>query len=299
MSGWRLVGAVVATVLIVWQLRSCAPPEPLYPIREPQPPAADLASAYDPGRCGTIRGRVEWTGTPPTVPPIRLIQVRNPPAGVTDVPNPNAPRIRDHGFGGALVYLTGVDLARSGPWHLAAVTVEVRRTGLAVLPAGQGGDIGIVRRGEPVEMVSREAGLHSIRGRGAEFFTQMLPVPDCPVRRVMSSPGIVELSSGSGCYWLRGYLFVTDHPYAVATGPDGSFQFDSVPDGAYEAFCWVPNWRIDRTETDPEWLGPVRLYFEPAVERRQRVTVRRGITAELRFALSAEDFTPGSSPPTR
>ena len=72
----------------------------------------------------------------------------------------------------------------------------------------------------------------------------MLPDPDRPLTRQLTESGIVELSSGSGYYWLRGYLLVSDHPYATVCGPNGAFRFGQVPDGEYELACWVPNWQI-------------------------------------------------------
>jgi hypothetical protein len=140
------------------------------------------------------------------------------------------------------------------------------------------------------EPASAEPALHSIRGRGASFFTQMLPVSDRPVSRVLSEPGIVELSSGSGYYWLRAYLLVSEHPYVAITGADGSFRFDQVPDGDYEVHCWKANWHIDRLERDPESLGPVRLYFRPPAEFRKRVVVKAGKTESIEFTLSGADF---------
>ena len=183
------------------------------------------------------------------------------------MPNPNAPRVHNGRLAEAVVYLAGVDPRRSAPWKPAPVSVEVKRGAPLVKAGDRTGRVGVVRRGDAVDLISREAvdpvtagpALHSIRGRGAAFFTQMLPAPNRPVSRMLTDAGVVELSSGSGYYWLCAYLFVSDHPYAAVTGPDGAFDFADVPDGEYEAVCWVPNWHVDRFENDPElsmWGGP-------------------------------------------
>jgi hypothetical protein len=239
---------------------------------------------------------------------MELGRVRNPPAGVKRIPNPNAPRITDGRLAEAVVHLTDINPARSTPWPntLPPASVEVTRTSLVVKQGGRSGRVGIVRRGQPVELVAGEEVdaatnmpiLHSIRGRGAAFFTQTLPAANRPVGRPMPDPGFVELSSGSWYYWLRGYLFVSDDPYAAVTDRDGAFAFAQVPDGVYEAVCWVPNWHIERREYDPEWPGdPVRLFFGPAVEKRQRVAVKAGEVAELQFSLSTADFDRGPQGP--
>jgi hypothetical protein len=292
MRGRRLVYVAIACGLLVWALYTPAPPRPLFPIREPVPPT-ELGSAFDPTHCGTVSGAVNWSGAIPVVKPIELLQVQNPPGANPVTPNPNAPRIRDGRLEGAVVYLSRVDLRRSAPWNLLPVSIEVQQMGVIVKQGERDGRIAIVRRGAAVSLASREPALHSIRGRGAAFFTQMLPVPGRPVNRILLDEGVVELSSGSGYYWLRGYLFVTDHPYAAVTAPNGQFQFEAVPDGEYEAMCWVPNWHIDRLENDPEGIGgPVRLYFRPAVEKRQHIVVKADVAADLKFNLSAADFEP-------
>jgi hypothetical protein len=282
--------AAVATALILWLLRTCTQPRPQSPLPEPDPVAADLAAAFDPARCGTVRATVRWSGAVPVVPPIELIAVANAPGGADQLPNPNTPRIRNGTLADAVVYLSGIDVRRSRPWDLSPVSVEARMTGLAVKQGEQTGRVAIVRRGAPVELVSREHSQHSVQARGAAFFTQMLHVPDHPISRTLSDAGLVELSSGSGYYWLRGYLLVSDHPYAAASGPDGAINLPQVPDGEYEASCWVPNWHVERRENDPERLVPVRLVFGPPVGRRQRVVVTAGGITDLVFTLSAEDF---------
>jgi hypothetical protein len=290
MRGWRLVLFVVVTAAIVWLMRTSDPPRPLNPIRQPDPVNADLGSAFDPTHSGSVTGHIRWLGPRPSVQPLRLVQVANPPGARTEIPNPNAPIIsEDNGLADAVVFLAGVSTARSISWPHPPVTVEVTQLGLGVWQGTSQGKIGIVRRGSEVEFVSREVALHSVRGRGASFFTQMIPTPNQPIRRVLSENGMVELSSGSGYFWLRGYLVVSDHPYVAVTGADGSFRFDQVPDGQYEIICWKANWQIDRLERDPELLTPVRLFFRPPVEIRQRVAVKAGSAQVVDFAISAAD----------
>ena len=295
MRGRRLVYAALATILLVFLMRTCPAPQPLYDIREPKPPT-ELEAAFDPARCGTVRGTIVWNGDAPVVPPIQLIQVSNPPGGQKTAPNPNAPQVTNHRFANAIVYLTEVDPARSRAWTLPRVTVEVRTTDLTIRQGLQSGRRGIVRRGQSVELLSKETlevplPFHSIRARGAAFFTQMLPVQDKPVTRLLSDFGIVELTSGSGYYWLRGYLLAIDVPYAIVTGPAGAFEFSQVPDGSYEMVCWIPNWHVKNVELDPEIkVEPVRLLFRAAAEKRIRIAVKAGESVEPSIAFSAADF---------
>lgn len=296
MGGRRLVWAALVTGLLAWGLYTPPAPRPLFPVREPESPA-DLGAAFDPARCGTVRGMVAWTGEVPAVQPIQLIHAQIAPDPRKVFPNPNAPRVAAGRLADAFVYLTAVDPQRSAAWTLPPATVEATRAALVVRQGDRAGRAAVVRRGDGVRLLAGESALHSVRARGVEFFTQMLPNPDRPVTRKFTEAGIVELSSGSGYYWLRGYLLVSDHPYAAVTGPDGGFHFPPVPDGAYEAVCWVANWQVERIENDPELVAPVRLYFRPAVEKRQKVVVVAGAVKDLGFSFSAADFDrPGHMP---
>jgi hypothetical protein len=290
MRRWRLVFAGLIAIAMLWLMRTPAPPRPLYPIEEPRPQAADLGTAFDPARCGSVRGRVLWAGPEPAVEPIVVFRVSAPPANPDTVPNPNAPRVAAGGLADAVVWLRAVDLTRSRKWDLSPVVVEVGPDDFLVRQGDRSDRIGIVRRVDAVEFISREAKLHSARGRGAAFFTQMLPEPDKPVRRTLSESGVVELSSGSAYYWMRAYLVVSDHPYVAVTGEDGSFVLDQVPDGEYELVCWKANWHVERAEYDPEAFGPVRLVLRPAVEKHAAVRVVAGKTETVSVTFSAQDF---------
>jgi hypothetical protein len=301
MRGRWLVFAAIATVLLLWLLRtpSQPQPQPLYPISESQPATSELGTEPDKTFCGTVRGSIQWSGGVPSVQPIVITKVTSPPTAQPQYPNPNAPRILNGRLADAIVYLVGVNVRRSKGWNPSPTTVTVDRTRISV--GGRGGRIGIVRRGQDVEFLAHEQVdpatnrpiLHSVRGRGAAFFTQMLTVADRPVRRPMPDNGLVELSSGSGYCWLRGYLFVTDTPYAAVTGADGEFTFPDVPNGDYEAVCLVPNWHVDHFENDPElfiYEGSARLVFRPTVEKQQKVSIEAGKLSDVSFTFSNADF---------
>jgi hypothetical protein len=153
-----------------------------------------------------------------------------------------------------------------------------------------GGRFGIVRRGDDVSFASREAASHSIRGRGAAFFTQMLFVPDQPVQRRLGDEGIVELTSGTWFWWMRAYLIVSDHPYAGVTDESGDVRFDSVPDGEYDLVCWMANWHIAKIERDPEWIFQTGLVFHAAAIQTQRVRITAGMMQNVTVNYRQADF---------
>jgi hypothetical protein len=251
------LGLLLATALGCGDART-QPPVPA--------PASDAGSLFDPATAGTITGRVHWAGEPPSVPPL----LQRPNLLATDGnketipwPNPNAPVIDPgtHAVQGAVVFLRGVDPRRTRPWDLPPVRVVQQGQQLHVRQGEEDGKLGFVRRGDAVEMVSDDPVFHSLHAGGAAFFTLAFPDPGPPRTRRLADCGLVELTSAAGYFWMRGYLFADDHPYYARTDSEGRFRLADVPPGRYEAVCWLPDWREERHERDPETSLITRLFF--------------------------------------
>jgi hypothetical protein len=198
-------------------------------------------------------------------------------------PSPNVPVVGpDGGVDGAVVYLRGVDPANSGPWDRPPVTVEMNDD-RPMIRQGDGPPIGLgfVRCGDEITVISRQTMFHSLRARGAAFWTLTLPDADRPRSRRLEQSGVIELSSGANYYWMRGYLWVCDHPYYVATDAEGRWSILGVPAGEYELVAWLPNWRMQRQERDPETGQIVRYIFRPPLEVTRRVVVRDNETVTV------------------
>jgi hypothetical protein len=101
---------------------------------------------------------------------------------------------------------------------------------------------------------------------------------------------VVELTSGSGCWWMRAYLFVDDHPYYARTDSRGRFELPRVPPGRYKVVCWAANWIEATHERDPETSRINRLMFRPPVEKVGTVEVRPATATTVRFELTGDDF---------
>jgi hypothetical protein len=89
----------------------------------------------------------------------------------------------------------------------------------------------------------------------------------------MERPGLVELRSGTGHFWLRAYLFVDHHPYYTHTDESGRFTFSDVPPGTYEVVAWHPEWRVARIERQPDSQHIMQVYYRQPLESKQTVTV--------------------------
>jgi hypothetical protein len=267
-------------------LAGCEAAGPTALIPEPNSPPVNQAG---PRQMGTLHGRVAWVGELPCVPPL---QVRgNPLAPSTHArrarfANPNAPRIdpESRGIADAFVFVERSPDPESA-WPHPPVRVELRERQFQIIQGERRGRAGLVRRGDLVEFRSHDPLYHSVRLRGASFLSITLPDADQPVRVRLDHPGIVELTSGAGHYWMRAYLLVSDTAACAVTDAQGKFTLPEVPTGERELTCWLPNRGIARQERDPETGVVTRLEFQPGWRATRACAVRAGATVGVDFAI--------------
>jgi hypothetical protein len=254
--------------------------------------STEVAGSFHADETGAIEGRVTWDGPIPDVPVFKIHGNHNDgKEHLTNLvrKNPNAPVIdpATKGVNQAVVFLRGIDPAKAKPWDHLPIVIDQSDLDLAILQGNERVHAGFVRRGDEISAISRDKFYHALRASGAAFFT--LPFMDAnkPTRRRLEKNGLVELSSGAGHYWMRGYLFVADHPYFTRTDKEGRFKLAQVPAGKYQLVCWLPNWKIARHDRDPETALVTRVYFEPSFERERGVEVTRKGTITVDFTIGA------------
>jgi hypothetical protein len=289
-----ILGGAAFGLVLLWAASQagCDQAPPPDTSGEAPPP---LAADFDPAGAAEVCGRVTWEGEAPAVSPFHapISPLSEQPGGkVHDWPNPNAPAIRptSRAVAGAVVFLRGVEPRKARPWDLPPVRVELRDWQFHVLQGGTDARTGFVHRGEAVELMSVEPVFHSVQARGAAFFALAFPDHDQPCVRRLTRPGVVELSSPAGYFWMRAHLFVADHPYYTRTDADGRFTLTQVPPGNYQAVCWLPDWRAAGHELDGDTGLLTRLTFRPPVEVAQPIRVAAGRPGEVSFVLSQKAF---------
>jgi len=55
--------------------------------------------------------------------------------------------------------------------------------------------------------------------------------------KILRKPGLLSLECDSHDF-MQGWVWVLEHPYAVVTGSDGSFELSNVPAGSYKLTVW-------------------------------------------------------------
>lgn len=235
----------------------------------PAPVQADVPGT-DPG---PVSGKVVWVGPMPVVPPFRA--PLNPGVGQPDPklkswPNPLVPRTGDGGgLADVLVWLEGEDEAppEKSPKR-PALRVVVENSQILLVQGDKPVSVGLVNSGDSVEVESKQASLFVVRGRGADSFSLPLVDPGKPVTKKMEKPGWIELSSGSGQYWARSWIWVDPPSQTTFTGPNGEFRFDKPGHQAKKVAARLPDWRIQFRERDPE-TGEIMFaeYGKPLVKK--------------------------------
>src|SRR5262249_55259724 len=114
-----------------------------------------------------------------------------------------------------------------------------------------------------------------------------------PRTRRLGRAGVVELTSAAGHFWMRGHLFVDDHPYYARADAAGRFTFGQVPPGSYEIVCWLPSWFEEHRQRDTGTGLVTRLSFRPPVEVARPVAVGEGASRKVRLTVPAAAFHPG------
>ncbi len=262
---------------------------------EPVRDFPEVGACFDARTTGTVRGTVVWQGPHPTVPPFEYRpKLESPAAERESFPNPNAPAVdvQTRGVANAVVFLRGVDLQRSRPWDHAGVFVEWTGKNLRIEQGNEPVGSAFARRGEPLTIKSGDDRLHILRAGGAAFFSLTFKESHRPRQRWLDANGVVELTSAVGHFWQRGYVFVDDHPYYARTDAQGRFVLPRVPEGTYRVVCWIPNWRVQEQERDPESALVRFVTFAPALELEQTVEVGRGAEATSQFRVEAKQFRP-------
>ena len=283
----RLVYAVLPLAIAATGCDATRPPATSPSSKSPvgAQQSATTRSAGAPTQHSVISGRVVWVGPVPNVPPITTLR-SHPDAPYTQLtrPAPNAPAVAPDGaIAGAVVFLRGIDPANyltpgespGAKWPPVTVEMHDERP---MIRQGDGppGNIGFVRRGDEITIVSRQSLYHSLSARGAAYWTVTLPDADRPRTRRFDQSGVVELSSGAYYFWMRGYIWVCEHPYYTATDAAGRWSLASVPPGEYDLVAWLPDWRTERQEHDPDTGLIVRYQFRSPLEVTRRVVVGKG-----------------------
>lgn len=81
--------------------------------------------------------------------------------------------------------------------------------------------------------------------------------------RYQPDTGFINVTSNSHP-WMRGYVFVFDHPYAAVTDEKGSFIIDNLPAGEYVLKTWHEGlgWQEKKINLSQNEVANIELVYE-------------------------------------
>jgi plastocyanin len=188
----------------------------------------------DPATAGSISGRVTLAGKPPE---LHAIDMGAEPACAKEYSTPViAPTVvadSNGNLANAVVYIkAGVsDYA----FHAPSEAAKLLQKGCMYEP-----HVTALMVGQNLDVANDDQTTHNVF---------MMSQNNRPSNRsslpgsapLVESLGTPELAIPMKCNvhpWMKGYVFVFDHPYFAVTRPDGKFELNGLPPGTYTLVAW-------------------------------------------------------------
>ncbi len=150
-----------------------------------------------------------------------------------------------------VVWIEGAEKGKAVPSKSVNVTIKNCRVVPHVNIGFVGGEYVFKNDDEILHTVQAKLGLayqKKVSARpledGASIYNLALPKTGLeivkPVKkwhRYTEDTGFIQIRSNTH-NWIRGYIFVFDHPYAAVTDVKGNFEIESLPPGEYVLKAW-------------------------------------------------------------
>ncbi len=83
--------------------------------------------------------------------------------------------------------------------------------------------------------------------------------------------------------WMKGYIWMADHPYYTLSDSTGAFSLNDVPPGKYKLILWRDNWNVEEVKNSG---GAIESYkWAKDISKEQEVTVEAGKDVVVDFTL--------------
>jgi len=151
----------------------------------------------------------------------------------------------------AVVWIEGIEKGKALPKKQVDVTIKDCRAVPHVNIGFVGGEYVFRNDDRILHTIQSKLGLayqKNVSQRpledGASIYNLALPTTGLEVRkpikkwhRITEDTGFIQIRSNTH-NWIRGYIFIFDHPYAAVTDAKGAFKMDDLPPGEYTLKAW-------------------------------------------------------------
>jgi len=198
---------------------------------------------------GTIKGKVVVTGNIPQDPTIKVTK-DNFACGDT-LPREKYVISPDGGVRYAVVFIEEINKGKALPKE----PVEIDNVKCAFVPHVQ---VGV--KGQDLIIKNTDPMLHNthLYLDKRTVYNFAMPITGMEIKKPIRKDGLVSVECDAHA-WMKGYLYLIDHPYIAVTDENGNFSLADVPPGDYE----------------------IKIWHEALGEQEQHVTVSAGGAAEL------------------
>jgi plastocyanin len=139
---------------------------------------------------------------------------------------------KTHGLESVVVWLNGVKAAALSPTNNSALQPIMDQQGHEFVP-----HIIAVRSGREVKFTNSDAANHNVRTASSvptNEFNVFTGMEGSYKRQFVADPQQRPVRVGCDIHpWMRGWVYVFDHPYFAVTDSQGRFHIASVPAGRY------------------------------------------------------------------
>lgn len=159
--------------------------------------------------------------------------------------------VTDSGVQNVVVWLEGVEKGKEVPKRDIDIAIKNCRAVPHVNVGFVGGEYVFRNDDKILHTVQSKLGLAYQKKAssrpledGTSIYNLALPKTGFEIRkpvkkwhRYTDDTGFIQIRSNTH-NWIRGYVFVFDHPYAAVTDRNGSFEMESLPAGDYVLKVW-------------------------------------------------------------
>ena len=177
---------------------------------------------------GSITGRVLVTGNIPTDETVKVTK-DNSACGDT-LPREKYVISPDGGVRYAVVFIEEIKKGKALPKE----PVEIDNVKCAFVPHVQ---VGV--KGQQLIVKNTDPMLHNthLYLDKRTVYNFAMPITGMKIQKPMRKEGLISVECDAHA-WMKGYLYLTDHPYIAVTDENGNFSIGDVPPGDYEIKIW-------------------------------------------------------------
>lgn len=218
--------------------------------------AAADAVQVDEATAGRVVGTVSFEGQPPAPQPINMSE--EPTCAEKHEGQPVSP-VAVVGADGGLkdVFVHVKEGLPQGSWPAPSEAAVLDQDGCVYVPHVVG-----VQVGQTLEIKNSDGLLHNINARPTEQrgFNVSQPT-NMTTQRTFSQPEVMIPVECDVHGWMEAYIGVSEHPYFVVTGEDGSFEISNLPPGDYVIEAWHEEYGTQTQNVTVPASGEARAEF--------------------------------------